>query len=180
MSTLIQDLQTTKENLAEFHDVTVRVLNHMPNVISETIHSRGYRLCTDIVLSPYEGVRSDTQNVHANEIIVSSKTTSKDRMGKIFIDKLLLQKFSEHDTLKVVGIFLNDVQRKKQSSGKWTISYTLVAGLFMVYTQFLTEMEGVYFIDPPPNAFKSPWNKHIFPFSQLIIDDIGEMLSVAE
>ncbi len=86
----------------------------------------------------------------------------------------------ELDKLKVVGIFLNDVQRKKQGGGEWTISYTLVAGLFMVYTQFLTEMEGVYFIDPPPNAFKSPWNKHIFSFSQLIIDDIWEKLSAAE
>lgn len=299
-SPLLDDLHVSKSSLGEFHDLTVRVLNHMPNVISETISSRGYLLCTsqsagttknvrpvknalfisepneftnqyghfitllhhfkdgnadgigkesyatidkvaytiqqsmgvgldlldnpnsarkhvgnrfeellrliitelgvsnkkivfnipyqtdngeklykcetDVVISPHDEVLSDTQSVHPDEIVISSKTTSKDRMGKIFIDKLLLQKFTGNDDIKVVGIFQNDVQRATRKSGSHTIAYTLVAGLFMVYTQFLTKMEAVYFVDPPPNAFRPPWSNHIFPFSKFVIEDIWKML----
>jgi hypothetical protein len=300
MPTLLEDLHLSKRSLQEFHDLTFRALNHMPNVISETIESRGYKLCTsqaagtsknvrpirnelflsdpgeftaqyglfmdllqqlgegncdninddsyslidkvaytiqqsvgigldlldnpnsarkhvgnrfeellrliitglgisnrkivfnipyktdegeklykcetDMIISPYEEVLSDTQSVHPDEIVISSKTTSKDRMGKIFTDKLLLQRFTGNDAIRVVGIFQNDVQRATRKNGTQTISYTLVAGLFMVYTQFLTQMEGVYFVDPPPNAFKSPWKNHIFPFSKFVIDDIWTMI----
>ena len=93
-------------------------------------------------------------------------------MGKIFLDKLLMQKFADHP-VKVVGIFLNDVQRKEEKN----ISYTFVSGLFMVYTRFLAELQGVYFIDPPPKTKESPFNKHIFPFSKFIVEDIWMLLS---
>jgi len=106
------------------------------------------------------------------EIVVSVKTTSKDRMGKMFMDKILLEKLVGHD-LKVIGIFLNDVQRK----GDKDISFTLVSGLFMVYNKFITQLNGIYYLDPPPNAGKAPYNKHIKPFSKLITEDIEILLS---
>jgi len=93
-------------------------------------------------------------------------------MGKIFLDKLLMQKFAEHP-VKVVGIFLNDVQRKNTDK----ISYTFVSGLFMVYTKFLTQLEGAYFVDPPPITKDSPYNEHISSFSKLIADDIWKLLA---
>ena len=93
-------------------------------------------------------------------------------MGKIFLDKLLMQKFAEHQ-VKVVGIFLNDVQRK----GSAKTNYTFVSGLFMVYTKFLTRLEGVYFVDPPPITKESPYNQHIAPFSKFIVNDIWGQLS---
>lgn len=93
-------------------------------------------------------------------------------MGKIFLDKLLMKKFAGH-SVKVIGIFLNDVQRK----GDKNINYTLVSGLFMVYTKFLTELEGVYFVDPPPITQKEPFNKHISSFSKFIIDDVWKILA---
>jgi hypothetical protein len=131
-----------------------------------------YSCETDIIVSPYGSIKSDTRSIDEYEIIVSLKTTSKDRMGKIFLDKLLMQKFAEHP-VKVVGIFLNDVQRKDTEK----ISYTFVSGLFMVYTKFLTELEGVYFVDPPPITLKDPYNQHISPFSKFIAKDIWKLLS---
>jgi len=107
-----------------------------------------------------------------DEVIVSVKTTSKDRMGKMFMDKILLERFVGHD-LKVIGIFLNDVQRK----GDKDINFTLVSGLFMVYNKFITQLHGIYYLDPPPNALKEPYNKHIKPFSKLITEDIEALLS---
>ena len=131
-----------------------------------------YSCETDIILSPHERVKSNTKTINEDGIVISLKTTSKDRMGKIFLDKLLMQKFPEHP-VKVVGIFLNDVQRKNTDK----ISYTFVSGLFMVYTKFLIQLEGVYFIDPPPITKTAPYNEHISPFSQFIANDIWEVLS---
>ena len=131
-----------------------------------------YSCETDIILSPHKSVKSGTKTIDASEIVVSLKTTSKDRMGKIFLDKLLMQKFAEHP-VKVIGIFLNDVQRKDTKQ----TSYTFVSGLFMVYTKFLTELEGVYFIDPPPVTKKAPYNQHISSFSKFIAEDIWKLLT---
>ena len=131
-----------------------------------------YKCENDLILSPYKNVRSTFNNIDEREIVVSIKTTSKDRMGKIFIDKLLLEKFVGH-TQKIIGIFLNDVQRKQSDN----ISFTLVSGLFMVYSKFLTELNGIYYLDPPPNANKSPYNRYMKPFSKLISEDIFKLLS---
>lgn len=131
-----------------------------------------YSCETDIVLSPHDSVKSGTKMIDKEEIVISLKTSSKDRMGKIFLDKLLMEKFAGHP-VKVVGIFLNDVQRKETKQ----IGFTFVSGLFMVYTKFLTQLEGVYFIDPPPITKENPYNQHIFPFSQFIAADIWKLLS---
>lgn len=131
-----------------------------------------YKCENDLILSPFEEVKSTKKHLDENEIVVSVKTTSKDRMGKMFIDKILLERFVKHDQ-KVIGIFLNDVQRKESDN----ISFTLVSGLFMVYSNFLTELEGVYYLDPPPNAFKEPFNNYMKPFSELVTKDIWNLLS---
>ena len=131
-----------------------------------------YNCENDIILSPYNEVRSSSAHLDPAEIVVSIKSTSKDRMGKIFIDKILLERFVGHDQ-KVIGIFLNDVQRKNSDN----ISYTLVSGLFMVYSSFLTPLDGVYYLDPPPKVSKKPYSDHMFPFSKLITKDIWHLLS---
>jgi|GEM_PF-706465 len=124
-----------------------------------------------LVLTP-EADEEAQKYINTKEIVVSVKTTSKDRMGKMFMDKILLEGFVKHD-LKVIGIFLNDVQRKGENS----ISYTLVSGLFMVYNKFITKLHGVYYLDTPPAADKEPYNKHIKKFSILITEDINALLS---
>jgi hypothetical protein len=49
----------------------------------------------------------------------------------------------------------------------------------MVYTKFLTELDGVYFVDPPPNASKEPYKKHIKRFSQFLLVDAKKILASA-
>lgn len=131
-----------------------------------------YKCENDIILSPYKSVRSTSSSLDKKEVVVSVKTTSKDRMGKMFIDKMLLERFVEHPQ-KVIGIFLNDVQRKENNN----ISYTLVSGLFMVYTKFLTQLEGIYYVDPPPATTLKPYNAFMKPFSELLTNEIKKLLS---
>lgn len=125
-----------------------------------------YKCENDLILSPHEKVKSTANFLDEHEVVVSVKTTSKDRLGKMFIDKILLERFVEHPQ-KVIGIFLNDVQRKEDNN----ISFTLVSGLFMVYTKFLTKLDGIYYLDPPPNASKRPYSNHMKRFSELITTD---------
>ncbi len=134
--------------------------------------TKTYKCENDLILSPYDDVKSSSNSLNENEIVVSVKTTSKDRMGKMFIDKILLERFVQHPQ-KVIGIFLNDVQRKETDN----ISFTLVSGLFMVYSKFLTELEGVYYLDPPPNANKKPYSNYMKRFSELLTSDIRILLT---
>lgn len=131
-----------------------------------------YRCETDMVISPTQQKNSDKKWISENEIVISLKTTSKDRMSKVFIDKLLMEKFLKHK-VKVVGIFLNDVQRKNPDK----ISFTFVSNLFLVYSKFLTKLQGVYFIDPPPRTKEKAFSKFIQPFSKFIIEDIWRLIN---
>lgn len=134
--------------------------------------TKTYKCENDLILSPFKKVKSSSQFIDKKEIVLSVKTTSKDRMGKMFIDKILLERFVKHPQ-KVIGIFLNDVQRKDTNN----ISYTLVSGLFMVYSKFLTELEGIYYLDPPPNAIKKPYADYMKKFSELITIDLKKLLT---
>ncbi len=134
--------------------------------------TKTYKCENDLILSPYDDIKSSSTSLDVNEVVVSVKTTSKDRMGKIFIDKILLERFIEHPQ-KVIGIFFNDVQRKEADN----ISYTLVSGLFMVYSKFLTQLDGIYYIDPPPNVNKKPYANHMKKFSYLLAVDIRKLLA---
>ncbi|MCL6102606.1 MAG: hypothetical protein M1292_08965 [Bacteroidetes bacterium] len=131
-----------------------------------------YKCENDLILSPYSEVSSSINSLDEKEIVVSVKTTSKDRMGKMFIDKILLEQFVGHPQ-KVIGVFLNDVQRKENDN----ISFTLVSGLFMVYSKFLTKLEGIYYLDPPPNASKKPYSDYMSRFSELISGDFRNLLT---
>jgi hypothetical protein len=59
-------------------------------------------------------------------ILNTIKTSSKDRLDKIFIDKFLYNKLTE-TTTPHIAIFLNDVQRKKtKQENKYVINSTFL------------------------------------------------------
>lgn len=130
-----------------------------------------YKCEIDLVISPHKQVKSDSSSLHADETVITLKTTTKDRMPKIFIDKILMERFVEHK-VKVVGISLNDIQRKQENK----VSSTFVSNLFMVYTEFLTELEGYYYLDMPKRALESPFSDHVHYFSTFLINDLWKLL----
>ena len=161
---------------ALIHEINVQCKKIILNIPYDTDEGVKYYKCeTDVVISPFEKVESNSKNIHKNEIVLSLKTTTKDRMPKIFIDKILMEKFLNHK-IKIVGISQNDIQRKNDRNKK-KISSTFVSNLFMVYSKFLTELDGYYYLDMPNRAYDSPFNKYIHPFSELILKDIWKLLS---
>ena len=68
----------------------------------------------DLVFSKNQAIiASETELIHPTEIVGSVKTTSKDRIDKIFLDKYLLSQFFGRD-IRVIAIFLHDVQRARR------------------------------------------------------------------
>jgi hypothetical protein len=111
------------------------------------------------------------------KMIGSVKTSSKDRVDKIFIDKFLYNKLTETATPHI-AIFLNDVQRKNNKhENQYSINSTFLPGHFKGYTVKLNPLDGVYYCDIRPNMKTDGFlNRHIKTFDKLLTTDIWEFL----
>jgi len=117
------------------------------------------------------------KNADRIKLIGSIKTSSKDRIDKIFIDKFLYSKLTE-TTTPHIAIFLNDVQRKKvKAKNKYGVNATFLPGHFRGYTVKLNPLDGVYYCDIRPNMLTEDILKdHIKTFDHLLCEDIWELL----
>lgn len=110
------------------------------------------------------------------KVIGSVKTGSKDRLGKIFVDKFLLHRMTGKD-VPHVAIFLNDVQRKGVLP-RYGINSTFLSGHFKGYTVKLNALDGVYYCDIRPNMLTEViLRHHIRTFDHFLFDDIWELTS---
>jgi hypothetical protein len=111
------------------------------------------------------------------KVIGSIKTSSKDRIDKIFIDKFLYNKLTEKATPHV-AIFLNDVQRKDtRHENKYGVNATFLPGHFKGYTVKLNPLDGVYYCDIRPNMqTENILKDHIKTFDNLLIENIWKFL----
>jgi hypothetical protein len=111
------------------------------------------------------------------KVLGSIKTSNKDRLGKIFLDKFLYNQLTKTYTPHI-AIFLNDVQRKNSKhESVYGINATFLPGHFIGYTLALNPLDGVYYCDIRPLMTTEPILKdHIKTFDNLIIDDIWKFL----
>jgi len=104
----------------------------------------------DLVFSRNKAIiASETKHIHPSEVVGSVKTTSKDRIDKVFLDKFLLTKLLGRE-IPVVAIFLHDVQRAKRGQSIFGINSTFKSNHFLGYTVALNKLDGVYYVDPRP------------------------------
>lgn len=115
------------------------------------------------------------------KIIGSVKTSSKDRIDKIFLDKFLYSKLTGTD-IPHVAIFLNDVQRaprRNRNTGQpgYGISATFLPGHFKAFTIKLNPLDGVYYCDiRPAMSLDSVTKKHIQTIDHFFYKDLWELL----
>lgn len=110
------------------------------------------------------------------KIIGSVKTSSKDRLDKIFVDKFLLAKLTGKD-VPHVAIFLNDVQRKGKTPQEYGVNATFLPGHFKGYTVKLNPLDGVYYFDIRPNMLTEKILKdHIRTFDHFLFDDLWTLI----
>ena len=82
--------------------------------------------------------------------IGSVKTSSKDRIDKVFVDKFLLNRLTGKETPHF-AVFLNDVQRGKKTPRSYKVASTFLPGHFKGYTIRLNPLDGVFYCDLRPN-----------------------------
>jgi hypothetical protein len=113
------------------------------------------------------------------KIIGSVKTSSKDRIDKVFIDKFLYNKLTD-TALPHIAIFLNDVQRKKtRRENEYGISGTFLPGHFKAYTIKLNPLDGVYYCDMRPNMLADTLlSQHIKTIDHFFYSDLWRLLDV--
>ncbi|MGK5008807.1 hypothetical protein [Janthinobacterium sp. MDB2-8] len=111
------------------------------------------------------------------KVIGSVKTSSKDRIDKVFMDKFLYSRLTD-TALPHIAIFLNDVQRKKaRRENEYGISSTFLPGHFKAYTVKLNALDGVYYCDIRPNMVTDPLlSQHIKTIDHLFYSDLWALL----
>ncbi|MEY3880356.1 MAG: hypothetical protein RIQ94_1151 [Pseudomonadota bacterium] len=112
------------------------------------------------------------------KIIGSVKTSSKDRIDKVFMDKFLYSKLT-NTALPHIAIFLNDIQRKKtKKENVYGVSATFLPGHFKGYTIKLNPLDGVYYCDIRPNMIKDTLlSQHIKTIDHFFYSDLWELLN---
>lgn len=103
--------------------------------------------------------------------IGSVKTSSKDRIDKIFLDKLMYNRLTQTETPHF-AIFLHDVQRAGKEPN-YKIGQTFLTGHFKAYTIGLNPLDGVYYCDLRPIMKTDDiLNDHIKSLDYLLCEDI--------
>jgi len=133
----------------------------------------------DLVFSQNQAlVTSETELIHPTEVIGSVKTTSKDRIDKIFLDKYLLTQFLGRE-IRVIAIFLHDVQRARRGQSIFGINSTFKTNHFLGYTVALNRLDGVYYVDPRPEMVTDlRLREEISDFQQFLTSDLWTLSKV--
>lgn len=118
-------------------------------------------------------VDPETRFINPNEIGGSVKTTSKDRIDKIFLDKYLLTKLLGRN-IPVVAIFLHDVQRSRIGNNDFGINSTFKSNHFLGYTIALNQLDGVYFVDTE-TVFSNRLRNYISDFQSFLVRDLWRL-----
>jgi hypothetical protein len=120
-------------------------------------------------------IASETKHIHAAEVVGSVKTTSKDRIDKVFLDKFLLTKLLGRD-IPVIAIFLHDVQRAKRGESIFGINSTFKTNHFLGYTVALNKLDGVYYVDPRPDMLTNTLlREQIRDFQSFLVRDLWSL-----
>lgn len=107
--------------------------------------------------------------------IGSVKTSSKDRLDKIFVDKFLYNRLTNVD-IPHFAVFLNDVQRKGKEP-YFGVNSTFLTGHFKGYTIKLNPLDGVYYCDLRPNMLTDRiLSEQIRAFDVLLTEDIWKFI----
>ena len=112
-----------------------------------------------------------------SEVVGSVKTTSKDRIDKIILDKFLLTKLLGRE-IPVVAIFLHDVQRARRGQSIFGINSTFKSNHFLGYTVALNKLDGVYYVDPRPEMLSNELlREQIRDFQSFLVRDLWKLAS---
>ena len=111
------------------------------------------------------------------KVIGSVKTSSKDRLDKVFMDKFLYCKLTDTN-IPHIAIFLNDVQRKKSvRENTHSVAGTFLQNRFRAFSLRLNSLDGIYYCDIRPNMVTDPFlSQTIKTIDHFFFTDLWELL----
>ncbi len=104
-------------------------------------------------------------------LLVATKTSTRERLSQPFVQKKILEQ-AFPDPPKSILIVVGDVQR----IGVAAVQHTFTAGQFLLYWKYLTPLDGVFYIDVPPQAETAAFQNRLKPLSQLFSSDLELLL----
>lgn len=167
--TLVQDIASyldiffptgSKKTLGTFFESLVAVLIHMVTgleAVSGSIKVPGHvgKVSWDLCLN----------NKSAASLFIATKTSTRERLSQPFVQKLILSN-ALSKPCRAILVVVGDVQRVQSNK----IKHTFTAGQFTLYSKFVEQLDGVYYMDIPPQAEKLVQDKILFPFENLVTD----------
>jgi hypothetical protein len=100
-----------------------------------------------------------------NPLFIATKTSTRERLSQPFVQKLILAKALKQK-ISAILIVVGDVQRVKNDQ----IQHTFTAGQFILYSKYIEQLDGVYYMDIPPQADRLVRDGLLSPFSKLVSD----------
>lgn len=128
---------------------------------------RYYRVLPDVIMNASGEIRSSRSVFDEKDTILSVKTSSKDRMKLIFVDRFALKRILNSGKINYIALYHNDVQR----SGTKNIRSTFVPDHYLVLCYVFGDLP-LYYLDPPIISKDSRFHERIKTFDTFILHDI--------
>ena len=129
-----------------------------------------YNVPIDIIMNTKGPLHSSRSQIDSRDTLLSIKTSSKDRMKLIFVDRFVLEKILEIQQVNYVALYHNDVQRKGQKG----ISSTFSSDIYIVFCHVFGDLP-LYYLDPPVIANEPRFQEKIKTFDTFILYDLWSL-----
>lgn len=126
-----------------------------------------YNVPLDVIMSTAGSLHSSRSQIDSRDTLLSIKTSSKDRMKLIFVDRFVLAKVHEVHQVKYIALYHNDIQRK----GEDGISSTFSPDVYLVFCHVFGDLP-LYYLDPPIVASEPRFHQKIKTFDTFILHDL--------
>ena len=175
---LSHDSQAARKNFGQRFEDFVKVLLSDLGIANDAFTfsvknlsiNAQYNVPIDIIINTHGSLRSSRSQIDSRDTILSIKTSSKDRMKLIFVDRFVLEKILEVRRVNYIALYHNDIQRK----GKDRISSTFSSDIYMVFSHVFGDLP-LYYLDPPVVANESRFRQKIKTFDTFILHDLWKL-----
>ena len=169
------NIQASRKNFGQRFEDFVKVLFNQLGIANDAFAlkikipaiNRYYRVLPDILINTSGEIQSSRSVFDNRDTILSIKTSSKDRMKLIFVDRFALKRILNSEHINYFALYHNDVQR----SGTTGIRTTFVPDHYLVFCYVFGELP-LYYLDPPIISEDSRFHEKIKTFDTFILHDV--------
>ena len=172
------NLQTARKNFGQRFEDFVKVLLSTLGIandafvfsVENTSINIRYNVPIDIIMNARGSLHSSRSHIDSTDTLLSIKTSSKDRMKLVFVDRFVLERILEIQRVSYVALYHNDIQRK----GSNGISSTFSSDIYTVFCHVFGDLP-LYYLDLPIVADQPRFQQKIKTFDAFILHDLWKL-----